>query len=94
MAGGLVYSTPIYSPNQTMAARIDYDRAGLLGRRGDKRVVLFKARGLSSDVVFSGGPVEISHLHWKSDSELEISFGGNIYSCTSMPPVKVRCVPR
>jgi hypothetical protein len=77
-----------------MAARIDYDRAGLLGRRGDKRVVLFKARGLSSDVVFSGGPVEISRLHWKSDSELEISFGGNIYSCTSMPPVKVRCVPR
>jgi hypothetical protein len=89
---GNTYSEPIYSPNRKMAARIvEYNASGLGG--ADETVKLFTAHGFSSDVVFFGEvkSVKAQNIRWKSDSELEISFEGTPYQCTSTRRVKVLC---
>jgi hypothetical protein len=89
---GNTYSEPVYSPNRKMAARIiEYDASGLGG--ADDTVELFTAHGFRSDVVFFGGfkSVRAQNLRWKSDSELEISYEGTPFHCTSTRRVKVLC---
>ncbi|MFL6302582.1 MAG: hypothetical protein ACJ72H_03490 [Candidatus Sulfotelmatobacter sp.] len=89
---GNTYSEPIYSPSRKMAARIvEYDASGLGG--ADDTVKLFTAHGFSSDVVFFGEfkSVKAQNIRWKSDSELEISYEGTQYQCTSTRRVKVLC---
>jgi hypothetical protein len=89
---GNAYSAPIYSPNRKMAARIvEYNASGLGG--ADDTVKLFTAHGFSSDVVFFGKfrSVKAQNIRWKSDSELEISYEGTPYQCTSTRLVKVLC---
>ena len=89
---GNSYSAPVYSPNGKMAARIvEYNASGLGG--ADDTVKLFTAHGFSSDVVFFGefNSVKAKNIQWKSDSELEISYEGTPYQCTSTRRVKVRC---
>ena len=89
---GSAYSEPIYSPSRKMAARIvEYDASGLGG--ADDTVKLFTAHGFSSDVVFFGEfkSVKAQNIRWKSDSELEISYEGTPYQCTSTRRVKVLC---
>jgi hypothetical protein len=90
---GNTYSEPVYSPNGKMAARvIEYNASGLGG--ADDTVKLFTAHGLSSDVVFFGKlkSVKAQNIRWKSDSELEISYEGTPYQCTSTRRVKVLCL--
>jgi hypothetical protein len=92
---GNEYSVPVYSPNGKMAARIsDYNASGLGG--ADSSVELFSYRGFKSDVVFSGEwkSVEAADLRWVSDSELEISYEGNVQRCTSANNVRVHCIDR
>jgi hypothetical protein len=89
---GNTYSEPVYSPNRKMAARIvEYDASGLGG--ADDIVKVFAAHGFSSDVVFFGEfkSVTAKNIRWKSDSELEISYEGTLYHCTSTRRVKVVC---
>jgi hypothetical protein len=89
---GNTYSEPIYSPNRKMAARIvEYNASGLSG--ADDTVKLFTAHGFSSDVVFFGefNSVKAQNIRWKSDPELEISYEGTPYQCTSTRRVKVLC---
>lgn len=89
---GNTYSEPVYSPNRKMAARIiEYNASGFGG--ADDTVKLFTAHGFSSDVVFFGEfkSVRAHNLRWKSDSELEISYEGTPYQCTSTRRVKVLC---
>ena len=89
---GNTYSEPVYSPNRKMAARIgEYNASGLGG--ADDTVKVFTAHGFSSDVVFFGEfkSVRAQNIQWKSDSELEISYDGTAYQCTSTRRVKVHC---
>ena len=89
---GNTYSEPVYSPNRKMAARIvEYDASGLGG--ADDTVRVFAAHGFSSDVVYFGEfeSVRAQNIRWKSDSELEISYEGTLYHCTSTRRVKVLC---
>ena len=96
VASGHIYSAPIYSPNQKMAVRIDANNPGELGGPTNASVELFWAHGFNSAVVFSGElkSVATANLRWKSDSELEIYFGGMAYVCRSTPRVRVRCISR
>ena len=90
---GNAYSEPVYSPNRKMAARIvEYNASGLGG--ADDTVKLFRAHGFSSDVVFFGefNSVKAQNIRWKSDSELEISYEGTPYRCTSTRHVRVLCL--
>ena len=59
----------------------------------DDTVKLFTAHGFSSDEVFFGEfkSVKSQNIRWKSDSELEISYEGTPYQCTSTRRVKVLC---
>jgi len=89
---GNTYSEPVYSPNRKMAARIvEYNASGLGG--ADDSVKVFTAHGFSSDVVFFGQfkSVRAQNIRWKSDSELDISYEGTPYQCTSTRRVKVLC---
>lgn len=89
---GNTYSEAVYSPNRKMAARIvEYNASGLGG--ADDTVKLFTAHGFSSDVVFLGEfkSVKAQNIRWKSDSEVEISYQGTLYQCTSTRSVKVLC---
>jgi hypothetical protein len=89
---GNSYSEPIYSPNRKMAVRIiEYNASGFGG--ADDTVKVFKAHGFISDVVFFGEFKSVSthNIRWKSDSELEISYEGTPYECTSTRLVKVLC---
>ena len=75
-----------------MAARIvEYNASGLGG--AEDTVKLFTAHGLSSDVVFFGefNLVKARNIRWKSDSELEISYEGTAYRCTSTRRERVLC---
>ena len=96
VASSHIYSVPIYSPNQKMAVRIDAYNPGELGGPTYDSVELFWAHGFISAVVFSGEwkSVDTANLRWKSDSELEIYFGGTAYVCRSTPRVRVRCISR
>ena len=90
---GNTYSEPVYSPNRKMAVRIiEYNASGL--GRADDTVELFTAHGFSSDVVFFGefNSVKARNIRWKSDSELEISYEGTVYQCTSTRRVRVHCI--
>ena len=90
---GSAYSEPVYSPNRKMAASIvEYNASGLGG--ADDTVKLFRAHGFSSDVVFFGefNSVKAQNIRWKSDSELEISYEGTPYRCTSTRHVRVLCL--
>ena len=89
---GNTYSEPIYSPSRKTAARIvEYDASGLGG--ADDTIEVFGDHGFSSDAVFFGDfkSVRAQNIRWKSDSELEISYEGTPYSCTSTRRVKVLC---
>ena len=89
---GNTYSEPVYSPNRKMAARIvEYNASGLGG--ADDAVKVFAAHGFSSDEVFFGEfkSVTAQNIRWRSDSELEISYEGTLYHCTSTRRVKVLC---
>jgi hypothetical protein len=90
---GNTYSEPVYSPSRKMAARIvEYNASGLGG--ADDTVRLFTAHGFRSDVVFLGEfkSVKAQNIRWKSNSELEISYEGTPYQCTSTRGVKVICL--
>jgi len=87
------YSAPIYSPNRKMAVRVhEYDASGFGG--ADTSAELFWAHGLKSKSVFFGEyrSVDAAHVRWKSDSELEVSYRGTAFSCTSAFNVSVRCI--
>ena len=89
---GTAYSQPVYSPNKKIAARIvEYNASGLGG--AEDIVKLFTSHGLRSDVVFFGEfkSVKAQNILWSSDSELEISYEGTPYQCTSTRLVKVLC---
>jgi hypothetical protein len=87
------HSAPVYSPHKNMAARIADYSAGGLGGAYDS-VELFTSHGLKSDIVYSGewNSVTAKDLHWKSDSELEISYEGPSCVCKSTDRVSVRCI--
>ena len=90
---GNTYSEPVYSPNRKMAARIaEYNASGLGG--ADDTVKLFTDHGFYSDIVFLGEfkSVRRENIRWKSDSELEISYEGAPYQCTSTRRVQVLCL--
>jgi hypothetical protein len=86
------YSVPVYSPNRTMAARIDDYDAGPLGG-ADNSVELFTSHGFTSDLVYYGewDSVGAKDLQWRSDSELEIFYKGPMYMCKSTRRVLVQC---
>lgn len=88
------YSTPLYSPNGKMAARIRTADEGALG--GGTSVELFSAHGLDTNQLFQGGwrSVQPGDVRWTSDSELTISYEGEAYSCASAQTVKVRCTAK
>jgi hypothetical protein len=90
-----IFSAPVYSPNRKMTVRIDDYNGGGFGGAYDS-VELFAARGFRSDVVFFGewNSVETANLHWRSDSELEISYHGALSLCASTPHVQVRCISK
>jgi hypothetical protein len=90
-AGCQSYSSPLYSPNGRMAVRIRISDEGALG--GSTSVELFSAHGFNTSEVFQGASLTVKpeDVHWKNDSELEIRYDGEIYSCSNAGIVKVHC---
>jgi hypothetical protein len=67
------YSTPLYSPNGKMAARIhEYNASGFGG--ADSSVELFTARGFRSGAAFSGEYQSVKQIRWIDDRHLLISY--------------------
>jgi hypothetical protein len=90
--GCLSYSPSIYSPNGRMAARIRISDEGATG--GEDTVEIRSLHGFKQDDVFLGGwaSVDRDDIRWLSDSELTISYSGELVSCSNTASVKVRCV--
>jgi hypothetical protein len=88
-------SIVVYSPDHTMAARLETWDAGGMG--GGDYVKLFRWHGLDSTIVYTGGwhSVTASDVHWKSDSELEIFYSyARDTDCKNAPKVAVTCILR
>lgn len=67
------YSSPMYSPNRKMAARIwDYDLSGFGG--ADSSVELFATHGLRVKVVFHGDFRSIDDVRWFDDRRLLVRY--------------------
>jgi hypothetical protein len=90
--GCLSYSPPIYSPNGRLAARIRISDEGATG--GENTVEVRSLHGFKQGDVFLGGlaSVDRGDIRWLSDSELTISYSGNLVSCLSTPAVIVHCI--
>ena len=89
-----VYSSPVYSPNRKMAARIDSYNGGEIGGPTHDSIQLFSAHGFTSSVVFSGEwrSLTSSKIRWVSDSELEIYHEAIAGVCKSTIHVSVHCI--
>jgi hypothetical protein len=67
------YSSPVYSPNRKMAARIrDYNLSGFGG--ADSSVELFSAHGFRSKMVFFGEFKSIDDAQWLDDHRLKVRY--------------------
>lgn len=94
VSGCLSYSTPIYSPNHRNVARIRTDDEGATG--GNTSVEIISFHGLKNEDVFWGSwrSVEPADIRWVGDSELAITYDGNLYSCSGTHAIKVTCQPK
>ncbi len=92
--GCLSYSSPVYSPDHSQAARVRTDDEGATG--GNSHVELFWNHGFSSMDVYSGGwkSVEVRDLQWESNSAFVLQHYLPVYLCESSPTVKVTCLER
>jgi hypothetical protein len=86
------YSSPVYSPDRSQAVRIRTDDEGAMG--GNSTVELFSEHGLHSKDVYWGEwrSVDVSGLHWTTNSKLEVRYEGPMYTCESTKAVTVRCI--
>jgi|GEM_PF-3788747 len=92
-----ITSSPIYSPDQKHALRVDYADSGAFG--GVTFVMLYSNHGFQSNVIFSqeGRTVRAENIRWLSDSEIVVLYSN--YSpyyrpqvCAGPARIKVRCV--
>lgn len=92
--GCLSYSSPVYSPDRSRAARIRTDDEGATG--GNSSVEVFWNHGFSSQDVYWGqwksvGP---NDLRWKNNSMLNVTHDSPMYRCDSTRRIQVNCVER
>jgi hypothetical protein len=92
--GCLTYSTAVYSPDHSTAARVRTDDEGATG--GNSQVELFWNHGLSSKDVYLGGwkSVDVKDLKWESNSTLVVQHDLPMYACESSPGIRVTCLER
>jgi hypothetical protein len=92
--GCLSYSSPVYSPDRSQAARVRTDDEGATG--GNSHVDLFWNHGFSSKEMYWGAwrSVDAKDLKWQSNSTLEVRHDPPVYLCESSRTVKVSCLQR
>jgi len=92
--GSTDHSAPLYSPDHEKAVRVRTNDDGALG--GDTQVELFSHHGFSSTDVYEGGwkSLEMKNVRWIDNQQLEITYDGIIYRCSSTRAVAVHCIQR